>query len=102
MKTVVPIEEIKNVGKGRAATIGSGEPSLELIESSLLLYYSPVQNLKTEFGMDAPERYGKWLISASFIIYYCCFLIILIHSNNSTCTKGDASYSSTTFSGHDR
>lgn len=59
MKTVVPIAEIKNVGKGRATTIGSGEPRLELVESSLPLYYSPVQNLKMEVGRDATEHYQQ-------------------------------------------
>ena len=33
------------------------------------------------------QRDGKWLMSTSFIIYYCCLLMGLIHRNSSTCDQ---------------
>lgn len=54
MKTVVPIEEIKNVGKGETETIGSGERDRAHRQQPPVCY-SPAQSWKTEAGRDAPE-----------------------------------------------
>lgn len=64
VKTVVPMEEIKNVEKGKTETIGSRERDRTHRQQPPLCC-SPARSWKTEAGRDAPEwdqQDGKWLI----------------------------------------
>lgn len=99
VKTVVPIEEIKNIGKGEQKQ-SEAENQSRAQGKQPPLNYTPVQTSETGVGRDALECHrlgGKWLISASFFIYYGCSAVRWwgwsVGTATLVITKADASHS---------